>query len=246
MTAGHETHGDYDGTDALMAALTGEELSDEARADAAFMTERREAEADLALLREQLTLIGDALAAETPPRPEPAPVRPPRDRHRVRRFAFAAVTVAAAGGMLAGMAWLVAQNGVSGSADSGSSDAKAAPSPAADGAFLASPGYLACMRLIAEGDVTDMRPVPAATGQERITLHVTRPYKPAKSPKEVVFVLDQGVVDKGLHKGERVLVALPEHSAVADRVVVGAQEITRERVGLLRALPEAVGLTCGR
>jgi hypothetical protein len=234
---------EHNGADALMAALTGEDLSGEARADAAFMTGYREAGADLALLREQLALIGDALAAEAPPRPEPAPVRAPRDRHRARRFAFAAVTVAAVGGMLAGMGWLMAQNGSSG--DSASSDAKAAPSPAADGASLASPGYLACMRLIAEGDVTDVQPVPAVTGQERITLHVTRPYKSAKSAKEVVFVLDQGLVDKGLHKGDRILVALPEHSAIADRVVVGAQEITRERAGLVRALPGAAGLRCG-
>ncbi|MFE7171518.1 hypothetical protein [Streptomyces sp. NPDC057616] len=236
---------EHNGTDALMAALTGEELSDEARADAAFMTGHRAAEADLALLREQLALIGDALAAQAPPRPEPAPVRAPRDRHRVRRFAFAAVTVAAVGGMLAGMAWLVAQNGGSGSASSASGDAKAAPSAAADGSSLASPARLACMRLVAEGDVTDVKPVPAVTGQERVTLHVTRSYKPARSPKEVVFVLEQGLVEKALHKGDRILVALPEHSAVADRVVVGAQEITRERAGLVRALPEAAGLRCG-
>jgi len=237
---------EHDGSDALMAALTGEDLSGEARADAAFMTGHREAEADLALLREQLVLIGDALAAEAPPRPEPAPVRAPRDRHRVRRFAFATVTVAAVGGMLAGMAWLVAQSGGGSSADSAGSDAKAAPSAAADGAALADPGYLACTRLIAEGDVTDVRPVPAVTGQERITLHVTRSYKPAKSPKEVVFVLGEGLVEKGLHKGDRILVALPEHSAVADRVVVGAREIGRERAGLVRALPAAAGLSCGR
>ncbi|MGY6018287.1 hypothetical protein [Streptomyces spinosirectus] len=236
---------EHNGGDALMAALTGEDLSDEARADAAFMSGHREAEADLALLREQLGLIGDALAAEAQPRPEPAPVRVPRDRRRVRGFAFATVTVAAVGGMLAGMAWLVAQGG-GGSGDSASSDAKAAPSAAADGAALADPGYLACTRLIAEGDVTDVRPVPAVTGQERITLHVTRSYKPAKGPKEVVFVLGEGLVEKGLHKGDRVLVALPEHSAVADRVVVGAREIGRERAGLVRALPGAAGLRCGR
>lgn len=61
------------GADALMAAITGEPLSDEARADAAFMAEHDSAAADLALLREQLGIIGHALAEPAPPAPEPLP-----------------------------------------------------------------------------------------------------------------------------------------------------------------------------
>lgn len=63
---------EHDGIDALMAAITDEPLSEEARGDAVFMAEHRSASADLTLLREQLGVIGHALA------------EPPRFRHRPR------------------------------------------------------------------------------------------------------------------------------------------------------------------
>lgn len=211
------------GTDALMAALTGEEPSGGDRADAAFLREYRAARADVAVLREQLGLIGDALARDAVVR-QSAPARAPRDRHRVRRFAHGALAVAAVATVLAGMGWLVTRAGGAGEDSGASADKAAAPSA---GSALGGPARLACTRLVAEGDVTDVEPVPATAGQERVTLHVTRSYKPAKAPADVVFVLGEGLVEKGLHKGDRVLVALPEGSAVADRVVVGAREIAR-------------------
>ncbi|GHI07672.1 hypothetical protein AQI88_25485 [Streptomyces cellostaticus] len=64
MTAGHEGAGEYAGMDALMAAITGEPLPEEARQDAAYLTEHRSAEADVAVLREQLTWLAEALAGE--------------------------------------------------------------------------------------------------------------------------------------------------------------------------------------
>ncbi|MBY8345020.1 hypothetical protein LXH13_14760 [Streptomyces spinosirectus] len=235
---------EHDGTDALMAALTGEELSREARADAAFMSEHREAEADVALLREQLGLIGDALARdETVRHTPPAPVRAPRDWRRARRFALGSLAVAAAATVLAGMGWLLTQSGTGASEGADASAGKAA-APSASSA-LSSPGYLACAGLIVEGDVTAVEQVPSMAGQERITLHVTRSYKPQKGPKQVVFVLDQGLTDKALHKGDHLLVTLPQHSDAAQSVVVGAQAVARERAGLIRALPQAAGLRCG-
>ncbi|MDQ1029242.1 hypothetical protein QF035_006824 [Streptomyces umbrinus] len=57
---------EYEGMDALMAALTDEPLPEDARDDAEFLAEHRSALADVALLREQLRLMGDTLAAETP------------------------------------------------------------------------------------------------------------------------------------------------------------------------------------
>lgn len=53
---------EYDGVDALMAALSDEPLPEPARRDPAFLAARDAAVADLAVLREQLSLIGDALA----------------------------------------------------------------------------------------------------------------------------------------------------------------------------------------
>ncbi|MEW2075396.1 hypothetical protein AB0941_17470 [Streptomyces sp. NPDC013433] len=53
---------EYDGADALMAALLDEPLPEGARRDPAFLAARDAAVADLVVLREQLTVIGDALA----------------------------------------------------------------------------------------------------------------------------------------------------------------------------------------
>ncbi|MER6091866.1 hypothetical protein [Streptomyces bluensis] len=54
----------YDGMDALMAAITDEPLPEGALDDTAFAAEHRSALADVALLREQLGLIGHALAGD--------------------------------------------------------------------------------------------------------------------------------------------------------------------------------------
>ncbi|WP_267971389.1 hypothetical protein [Streptomyces glomeratus] len=62
---------EYDGVDALMAAITGEPLPDAARSDAEFMAGHRAALADVALLRKQLGVLGDALAAPSPEAPSP-------------------------------------------------------------------------------------------------------------------------------------------------------------------------------
>ncbi|MCH5676506.1 hypothetical protein [Streptomyces gilvus] len=247
MTADDRHH---DGGDALMAAITGERLPEDA--DAALLAEHRRAEADVTLLREQLGIIGNALAGEQPrPRPAAAPPRPARNRRAVRRFAFAGLAVAAVAGVLSGMIWLLGQasgggvNSLSGGrADSGAKSAdSAARSP------FASPEYLACARLVAEGTVTAAGPAPAAAGQERITLRVTRAYKPAttrpeNTGKEITFVVAESVTGRALHRGDHILVAFPRRSATPDQVLVGEASIAPERAGLQQALAQSAGLTC--
>ncbi|MFF4499916.1 hypothetical protein [Streptomyces sp. NPDC001401] len=233
---------EHNGADALMAAITGEALSDEARADTAFMAEHRKAEADVALLREQLGIIGDALGAEGRPQRQPAPVRAPRDWRRARRFAFGSLATAAVATVLAGMGWLVTQAGSGGGEDS--SSASGAKADASARSPFSSAGYLACARLVAEGDVTKVERLPGATEQERITLHVTRSYKPEKAQKKVTFVIEEAAVQKALHKGDHILVAIPQHAAASDYVLVGEQSIARERARLDRALKESAGIAC--
>ncbi|WP_405917117.1 hypothetical protein [Streptomyces sp. NBC_00728] len=53
---------EYEGIDALMAAITDTALPEGARDDIVFMAEHRSAVADADVLREQLIIIGDALA----------------------------------------------------------------------------------------------------------------------------------------------------------------------------------------
>ncbi|MEU9958986.1 hypothetical protein [Streptomyces sp. NPDC050982] len=94
---------EYEGMDALMAALTDEPLPEDARDDAEFLAEHRSALADVALLREQLRIMGDTLAAGTPgtetpstetavaeggrpdPEAEPSPASAPRRRPKPLR-----------------------------------------------------------------------------------------------------------------------------------------------------------------
>ncbi|MDN0196862.1 hypothetical protein [Streptomyces sp. S.PNR 29] len=235
------------GVDALMAALTDEPLPPEAPENAAFLAERRSAAADVALLREQLGIIGRALGeapeadlTHTRKPDEPAPVRAPRPRRRpFLAVAFGALAVACAGALVTGTGWLVARSG-GGSDDSASS--ASAQQDSRGGAGLSAPGYVACARLIAEGDVTGVEPVPG-TAQERITLEVTRSYKPAEGKDEVTFVMGQDV-DPRLRTGDHVLVGIPRHGASPDMWTVGERDIARERAWILKALPESRSLSC--
>ncbi|WP_330339945.1 hypothetical protein [Streptomyces sp. NBC_00557] len=74
---GARSGGEYGGMDALMAAITGEPLPEEARRDPAFLARHRAAEADVAVLRDQLSRIAQALTGEpvedVPGEPERGP-----------------------------------------------------------------------------------------------------------------------------------------------------------------------------
>ncbi|MEU9655962.1 hypothetical protein [Streptomyces chartreusis] len=232
------------GADALMAAITGEPLSDEARADAAFMAEHDSAAADLALLREQLGIIGHALAEPPPPAPEPAPVRrPARARRRIFTVALGSLAVAAAGSVLVGMGWLLTQAGSGVSSDAGASSAdKAAPSQQSVGTEFGSPPYLACSRLVAEGRATSVERVPR-TASLRVTLGMTRYYKPDKGEPELTFTVDESLVP-GLRKGDPVLIGIKKGAREPDFWAVGEGDIAPERAWITASLPEARQLGC--
>ncbi|MDC0765635.1 hypothetical protein [Streptomyces sp. HD] len=255
MTAENDNREGRTGVDALMAALTDEPLGDEARADAAFMAEHRSAAADVALLREQLEIIGHALAeppAPVPvPEPEHAPApaparvrRPARVRHRIRTVALGSLAVAAAASVLVGLGWLLTHAGSGDAMNSdagGAADSKAAASPSV-GADFGSPDYLACSRLVAEGVVTAVEPVPGTT-QERITLRVTRAYlpeKPGKNGDKVTFEMEKDSV----LKGEHLLVGIPRDATTPDVWFIGEEDIAPERAWITASLREAPKPTC--
>lgn len=113
---------EYEGVDALLAAITDEALPEGAGDDPEFMAEHRSAVADVALLREQLADIGDALA-DRAEEARPAPVRAPRKRtrrpegaprSRGRRplaLVVGTLVVATVAAMVVGMGWILAHNG---------------------------------------------------------------------------------------------------------------------------------------
>ncbi|MCX5169080.1 hypothetical protein OG616_13740 [Streptomyces antibioticus] len=240
------TRESYDGMDALMAALTDAPLSDEARDDPGYLAAHRAATADLALLRDQLTVLADTLTGSEPaPLPESA-VRPLRRPVRPAVRALRALAVAAAGAMVVGSGWLLVQTG-GGASSSGDSSAAAdsadQKAEAGAGGPFGDPAFLACARLVVEGDVTAVEPLPG-TGDERVTLRVTRAYKPEETAAEVRFALARDM-DPLVAKGDHVLVALDEEGDSPVVWSVGEAGIAAEREALARALPQAEQRSCG-
>ena len=242
---------DQDGveTDALFAVLMDEPLSAGQRADPAFMAEHRAATADLALLRAHLTDIGDALAGPGPrpaPRPRPAERRRLRAHPGVRALGLAGALAAAFTGAVFGIGWLAAGGG-SGAMSNGASADKAAGSAAGSAGQGGKeqgggPGYLACARLVVEGTVTGVRQL-AGSGEERVTLRVTRAYKPARTAAEVEFLFGSGT-DARVRTGARLLVGITDGRQVPDRYAVGEAEIAPERTWIVRDLPESRTTSC--
>lgn len=229
---------EHDGLDALMAAITDEPLPQSAAADPAFLAEHRSAQDDVALLREQLRIIGETLTEEAAPVPEPVPLRPSRARHRARTFAFGTLAVAAVASFVTGLGWLLGHSGADSlsSADSGSSKAEA-------GVRFGSPAYLACATTVAEGEVTAVTELPT-TGELRVTVHVTHSYKPTRGVTNLTYVISEYDPPEPLAKGTRVLFGVPQGSPSPDHWVLGEQEIARERAWITASLPASRGLTC--
>ncbi|MDL5201610.1 hypothetical protein [Streptomyces sp. ALI-76-A] len=246
MTAEHDGHDGRAGMDALMAAIIDEPLSDAARADAGFMAEHRSAESDLALLREQLGVIGHVLGEPPPPAhaPEPVLVRPSRTRRRTLHLAFGTVAVTAVAAVLSGMAWLLTQASGDAGVMSDGADSGAAKQEAGGDAF-GSPQYLACSRLLAEGRASAVERIPG-TETLRVTVRVTRYYLPEPPPKnaeEVTYMADSALV-ADLSAGDQVLLRIARGDSRPDHWIVGEREIAPERSRLTRSLAESRGLTC--
>ncbi|NEE11625.1 hypothetical protein G3M58_34875 [Streptomyces sp. SID7499] len=267
MTAGHDMDGhDQDRHDeaALMAVITGEAPGHDALADDAFMTAYRSATDDVTLLREQLGLIGRVLTEpgraadpEQSADPEPggggegASVTPlaahrPRTRPRPLAMALKGLVAAVGASLVIGMGWLVVQSdGLSAGDDQGGSaaaDSSAGrPQPEGD-AKLSHAGYLACARIVVEGTVAEVETLPG-TGQDRITLDVTRYYKPDKGRARITFPLETGAVPS-LRAGDHMLVGISGDQAHPDTWATGEKEIARERAWIIEALPASRTSPC--
>ncbi|MEW2446273.1 hypothetical protein AB0896_01715 [Streptomyces parvulus] len=234
----------HDGPDALMAAITGDP-GPPPGADPDVRGAYLSASADVALLREQLGIIGRSLSEPRPaPRASAAPARP---RRRPFALALGALAVACAGTLVAGLGWLAAQGGSGASedgADKGVASDEGAGS-AASGVAFGSPRYLACARLVAEGAVTGAEPVPG-TGRHRITLDVTRAYKAdgtgERGGEPLTFVLDDAVAR--LAPGDRVLIGIPRYGDTPDTVITGSAAVAAERAVIKASLAESRTLTC--
>ncbi|MFI6087212.1 hypothetical protein [Streptomyces sp. NPDC051218] len=240
--------------DALMLALMDEPLPAAAGQDPECAAEYAAAVADVALLREHIGVAGRALAApEAVPdrrigvRPAGTPGVPGALRRYGAKVALGLAATVAAVSLVGGTAWLAMEGGggISGSSDSDAAkgaqgDSKDAGGGAAED--LSPEGYVACARLIVEGTVNRVEPIPGAE-QERIVLDVSRYYKPAGGKKQITFVMDVDV-DPRLRAGDRTLIGIPKDEASPDIWATRGADIAKDRAWIERALPRAEGMRC--
>ncbi|MFE1953886.1 MULTISPECIES: hypothetical protein [Streptomyces] len=220
-----ETHEDR----LLMRALAGEPLPGDDPEAAAI-------EADLGFLRDQLHGLGDTLAARAEPARNPAAA--PARRRRPFRIAVGALVAACAASLAGGLVWL----GVNGAGTPALSSAdKAAGAKAGEDAKRTPEGFVACSALIAEGTVLRVDPVPG-TRQDRITLRVTRYFKPETGARTVTFPMDRDVLPR-LKPGDRPLISIPVGSREPDNWALG-KDRTPLRTMVVEALPGAKNLPC--
>jgi hypothetical protein len=264
---------EYEGMDALMAALTDEPLPEDARDDAEFLAEHRSALADIALLREQLGLMGDTLAAETPgtkplsrpkPKPtptsnplseskplsEPKPFRPPKPVRPsqppwYRRYAGVALGTLVVGAGTALLGGMVWLGVQGGAGDGGSSDSSAAKedSGAGDASLYSPEMHLACSKVLVEGTVRSI--TPTDDGNVRVVLKVKRYYRPEQT------VVDHPTITVTLLDSARADLEVGTYTLV--RVPVFPQDrqdwetgsgVADARKGIVDALPGARGMKC--
>ncbi|MEV5975575.1 hypothetical protein [Streptomyces sp. NPDC052114] len=230
--------------DALMLALTDDPVPDGARADPGFAAEHAAAVADVALLRERLGAVGDALAARPAPPAEPVPLCPPRRRRDFVAVVFVAVAAVVAAALVSGAAWLVMAGGPTAGDDSAGAAKEAAPDERAGGGADAdqSPeGFVACSRLIAEGTVTEVTPVPGAE-RDRITVEVSDYLKPTTGPATITFPMVHDV-DPRLKKGDRTLITIPKGAAEPDNWATGKDRAPLRKM-ITKALPKSQDIRC--
>ncbi|MFI1207502.1 hypothetical protein ACH4UV_07805 [Streptomyces sp. NPDC020802] len=264
---------EYEGMDALLAAITDEPLPEGARDDAEFLAEHRSAVADVALLREQLRIMGDTLAAEAPAGTGPAgtasratvgkapspgrvpprasaPLRPPKKEDRPRRsrrlrhYAGAAVVPLV---LAAGTAMLggLVWLGVQGGArsDAGAKDSSAVQSEAGGDLGYTPEMDIACSKILVEGTVQSI----TAAGEENVhvVLKVKRYYRPERSVADhpTIRVTLPESAREDLKPGTYTLVRVPVHPEDRQDWETG-WGVGDVRKGLLEALPGARGLTC--
>ncbi|MGY0486537.1 hypothetical protein [Streptomyces sp. WG-D5] len=224
----------------LMLAVTGEPLPDDDPDAAAVAT-------DVALLREQVRGLGEALASrperDREPAPAPAPVPTPAPARapgrRPLRIAFGGLVVACAASLLGGLAWL-GMNAPGGGDDAGSASDKAA---AQDGdAKSVSPyvTYIACSRVLVEGRVTSITPLD--DGDVRVVLDVERSYRPERPARTTTLTLD-GAAARDLRPGTYTLIRIPLTPHTRDTWKTGFS-VSETRTHIHRWLPTANTLPC--
>ncbi|MFE9659755.1 hypothetical protein [Streptomyces sp. NPDC005955] len=189
----------------------------------------------------------------------PGTSRPPgrsRGRRLARRFAVGASALAFLAALVTGVSWVTA-NGIGGSenADAKSIEAEhptvsagepqsAKPPGRAQGdrESMSPEGYVACMRQIAEGEVTRREPHPDDSWVE-LTVKVTRWHKPARGPARITFRMDADA-DPQLKVGQRTLLTFPKGRETHPYDWATGADLLTLRTMVVKALPASRKIEC--
>ncbi|GHC42837.1 hypothetical protein [Streptomyces flavofungini] len=101
--------------------------------------------------------------------------------------------------------------------------------------------YVACARLVVEGTVHRVESLPGGT-RDRITLDVSRYYKPAEGESRITFVMNTDV-DPRLRAGDRALIGITKGESTPDLWTTG-KRLAADRKWIEKALPGSRGMTC--
>lgn len=264
----------YDGVDALWAAITDEPLPEAARADSAFMAEHRAATADVALLKEQLGIIGAALT-ESGTEPEPGtetepqteskskprsrsrskpvsrvrPARPVRQRHPgLRALALGTLAMAVVVSLVTGLAWLVSHNGGASSMSSGADSAE--KGDAGSGAKVSGDGpapYDPEEVLACDRLVVEGTVARVEPQKDSPWTRIVLTVIRSYKPAKgpsQVSFLLDGGADPKPRKGQHVLVDVGRDAQNASLWAVGDDRVAANRAWIVRALPGSRTTTC--
>jgi hypothetical protein len=223
----------------LLAAIADEPPPEHARHDPALLAEHRAARADIAVLREQLALLGGELTRGPAPAPAPALAPPPAPAlvsPALRRRRTLLAVAAGAAVLLGSALWLGPLR------DDGQREDMVGGAGPGESAALTPEGFINCSQLIMEGTVLSVEPVPGAE-RDTITMAVDTWYKPAEGEAEVSFPMDWNV-DPRLQVGDYTLISIPKGGdGTPDNWSTGNQ-IPELRQMIVQALPGADDNSC--
>ncbi|MFI0811061.1 hypothetical protein [Streptomyces echinatus] len=167
-----------------------------------------------------------------------------RGSGRALRIALGSLAGAAAFSLALGVGWLVTNGGVGGeNGGSAKSAADAAGKEVRTAVRPADPEReLACSPLVVEGTVTRVQR-REEDSSSRVTVTVSRSYRPTHGPAEVGFLVDGGMRPVP-RTGQHVLVVVGRGERYASRWAVGDARVAAERAWITDALPGARNLAC--
>ncbi|MFE9429428.1 hypothetical protein [Streptomyces sp. NPDC006640] len=266
---------EYEGVDALLAAITDASLPQGARDDVVFMAEHRAAREDVDMLREQLIVIGDALADPGNSTGTADAAKKARQTGKAGKAGKAGKPAGAKTPTVTGRPGQGRPGSAPGRSRRRGAFAVGALAAAAVASLVVGMGWLVAQGGAGANDTSSADSKRADTGgsllsapgylacsrlvAEGTVARVSREpgtgqdritldvyhYYKPAKGEKEITFLMEKDVFPRLHQGDEVLVGIPRGAAGPDIWTTGDEAIARERSWIVKALPESRGMKCG-